>query len=148
MNVKLRISVIVIALCCANMICRAQQYHTISFSYDSDGNRVTREILIPRMDNDRGQTNEKISTATDFFKTTTIELYPNPTCNQFMVEIIKGESEISVKACLTNISGSVLCQKTIRNSLESFDISMLASGIYFLRLTADNETHVWKVIKQ
>lgn len=130
------------------MICLAQQSHTISFLYDSYGNRVAREIVIPRMDNDKGEANEKQSVATDFFKTTTIELYPNPTCNQFMVEIINGEPEVSIKACLTSISGSVLLQKTIGNSLESFDISMLASGIYFLRLTAGDETHVWKVIKQ
>ena len=32
---------IVLALCYACLICHAQQNHTISFSYDSDGNRVT-----------------------------------------------------------------------------------------------------------
>ena len=148
MNNKLKITALIMAVFFASMICHAQQNHTISFSYDSDGNRVTREIVIPRMDYDKGETNEKLPTATDFFKTATIELYPNPTCNQFMVEIKNGEPEVSVNACLTNISGSVLFQKTIRGSLESFDISMLASGIYFLKLTADNETHVWKVIKQ
>lgn len=148
MNVKLRITILIIALCCANMICLAQQSHTIGFSYDSDGNRVIREIVIPRMDNDKGETDEKPAAATDFFETTTVELYPNPTCDRFVVEIKNGGAEVSVKACLTNISGSVLCQKTIRNSLESFDISMLASGIYFLRLTAENETHVWRVIRK
>lgn len=148
MNIKLRITIIVIALCCASMICHAQQNHTISFSYDSDGNRVTREIVIPRMDYDKSETNENLPKATDFFKTATIELYPNPTCDQFIVEIKEGEFEVPIKACLTNISGSVLFQKTIRNSLESFDISMLASGIYFLKLTTVNETHIWKIIKQ
>ena len=90
----------------------------------------------------------KPSTATDFFKTTTIELFPNPAGDQFMVEIKNMETDVLVYACLTNASGSVLHEKTIKSPLEAFDISGLASGIYFLRLTADNETHVWKVIKK
>lgn len=67
--------------------CRAQQNHTVSFSYDSDGNRISREILIQRIDKNQGETEMKPSTATDFFKTTTIELFPNPAGDQFMVEI-------------------------------------------------------------
>lgn len=41
MFAKLRIIVMMMALCCVCLICHAQQNHTISFSYDSDGNRVT-----------------------------------------------------------------------------------------------------------
>lgn len=148
MNIKIRITLIVIVLCCASMICHAQQNHTISFSYDSDGNRISREILIQRIDKNQGETEMKPSTATDFFKTTTIELFPNPAGDQFMVEIKNMETDVLVHACLTNASGSVLHEKTIKSPLEAFDISGLASGIYFLRLTADNETHVWKVIKK
>lgn len=148
MNIKIRITLIVIVLCCASMICHAQQNHTISFSYDSDGNRIFREILIQRMDNNQGETETKTSKATDFFTTTTIELFPNPTGDRFMVEIKNDETEISVNACLTNVSGSVLYEKTINNPLESFDISRLATGIYFLKLTVGNENHVWKVIKK
>lgn len=148
MNSKLKITALIMAVFCACNICHAQQNHTVSFSYDSDGNRISREILIQRIDKNQGETEMKPSTATDFFKTTTIELFPNPAGDQFMVEIKNMETDVLVHACLTNASGSVLYEKTIKSPLEAFNISGLASGIYFLRLTADNETHVWKVIKK
>lgn len=149
MNNKLRITAIILVLCCTCLICHAQQQnHTVSFSYDLDGNRIEREILIQRMDH-KGESamTQATATAKDFFKTTTIGLYPNPTSDRFMVEIIGGENGMVVTAQLTDVSGMVLTERAINNPLESFDISKLASGIYFLRLTVENETHVWKIIK-
>ena len=71
MKSNLKVLVMMLALCCACIYCHAQQNHTVSFSYDLNGNRISREILIQRIDNNQGKTEVKQSTATDFFKTTT-----------------------------------------------------------------------------
>lgn len=147
MNRQLRIVALLIALIGALPICHAQQTHTVAFSYDLDGNRINREILFSRMENTGEASEELLPSALDFFETMEVNLYPNPTNDKFFVEI-KGDTSEKAEATLTHISGAVLEKRILANSLESFDLSGLASGVYLLKLTVDKETHVWKVIKK
>ena len=147
MNRQYRIMALLIALMGALPICYAQQTHTIAFSYDLNGNRITREILFGKLERN-GETSEEFhSSATAFFETMEVNLYPNPTNDKFFVEI-KGDTSEKAEATITHISGAVLEKRILTNSLESFDLSGLAPGLYLLKLTVDNETHVWKVIKK
>lgn len=150
MNRKTTLVALLIALTNALTICHAQQIHTVAFSYDVDGNRITREILFGRMGGEEKsmEANEEfLSSITDHFETIRVSLYPNPTNDKFFVEI-KGETSEKADAMLTHISGAVLEKRTLTNSVESFDLSGLASGLYLFKLTMKNETHIWKVIKK
>lgn len=147
MNRQLRIVAFLIALVSAWPICHAQQTQTVTFAYDLNGNRITREILFGKQERN-GETSEEFhSFATDSFETMEVSLYPNPTNDKFFVEI-KGDTSEKAEATLTHISGAVLEKRTLTNSLESFDLSGLAPGAYLLKLTVNKETHVWKVIKK
>lgn len=147
MNRQLRIVALLIALVSAWPICHAQQTHTVAFSYDLDGNRTNREILFGRMERTGEASEELLPSATDFFETMEVSLYPNPTNDKFFVEL-KGNANEKAEATLTHISGAVLEKRILTDSRELFDLSGLAPGIYLLKLTVDNETHVWKVIKK
>lgn len=146
MNRQLKIVALLIALVSAWPVCHAQQPQTVTFDYDLDGNRTNRELLFGRMERNGETSEEFLSTATDFFETMEVSLYPNPTNDKFFVEI-KGASE-KAEATLTHISGAVLEKRILTDPRELFDLSGQASGIYLLTLTVDNETHVWKVIKK
>ena len=147
MNRQLRIVALLIALIGAWPVCHAQQTQTISFSYDLDGNRTNREILFGRMERTGEASEELLPSATDFFETMEVSLYPNPTNDKFFVEI-KGDTNEKAEATLTHISGAVLKKRILTDTLELFDLSGLTPGLYLLKLTVDDETHVWKVIKK
>lgn len=144
---RLNIVALLIALIGTLPICHAQQTQTVAFSYDLDGNRITREILFGREERNGGMSEKFLSSATDFFETTEVSLYPNPTNDKFFVEI-KDDTSKKAEATLTHVSGAVLERRIMNNSRELFDLSGLAPGMYFLKLTVNNETHVWKVIKK
>lgn len=91
MNRQFRIVALLIALVSAWPICHAQQAHTVAFSYDLDGNRTNREILFGRMERTGEASEELLPSATDFFETMEVSLYPNPTNDKFFVELIRGE---------------------------------------------------------
>lgn len=147
MNRQLRIVALLIALIGVLPICHAQQAQTVAFSYDLDGNRTNREILFGRMERTGEASEELLPSATDFFETMEVSLYPNPTNDKFFVEI-KDDTSKKAEATLTHVSGAVLERRIMNNSRELFDLSGLAPGMYFLKLTVNNETHVWKVIKK
>lgn len=150
MNRRLRIAAIMIVLMSAWALCFAQQTHTVAFAYDLDGNRIHREIVFGRMEgNERnGEWCEKYQpTVTDFFETMEVDLYPNPTKDRFFVEI-KGRTDNHAEAVLTLVSGTVLETRIITRTSESFDLSNMPPGIYFLKLTVDKDTHIWKVVKK
>lgn len=147
MNRRLRIVALLIAFIGAWPVCHAQQTHTVAFSYDLDGNRTNREILFGRMERNSKTNEELVSSVTDFFNAMEVSLYPNPTNDKFFVEL-KGDTNEKAEATLTHISGAVLEKRILKDSRELFDLSGLAPGIYLLKLTVDNEIHVWKVIKK
>ena len=147
MNRQFRIVALLIALVSAWPICHAQQTHTISFSYDFDGNRTNREILFGRLERTGEANEELLPFATDSFETIEVNLYPNPTNDKFFVEF-KGDTNERLEATLTHISGAILEKRILTDNRELFDLSGLAPGIYILNLTVDNETHAWKVIKK
>lgn len=147
MNRRIRIAALLIALIGAWPVCHAQQTQTVTFAYDLDGNRTNREILFERMERNGKTDEESFPSATDFFETTEVSLYPNPTNDKFFVAI-KDDTSKKAEATLTHVSGAVLERRIMNNSRELFDLSGLAPGMYFLKLTVNNETHVWKVIKK
>lgn len=150
MKTKLGITAILIAIISACAVGYAQQNQTVTFVYDSDGNRIVREILFGREEgNDRRgeQGEELLPKATDHFETLEVNLYPNPTSDKFYVET-KGGTDRKIEATLTHVSGTILETRNMTASLETFDLSGLPPGTYLLRLTVEDETHVWKVIKK
>lgn len=147
MNRQFRIVALLIALVSAWPICHAQQAHTVAFSYDLDGNRTNREILFGRMERTGEASEELLPSATDFFVTMEVSLYPNPTNDKFFVEIMN-ETRKKAEVTLAHISGTVLEKRIITNSMEEFDLSGYAPGLYLLTITVNNETHNWKVIKK
>ena len=87
MNRQLKIVALLIALVSAWPVCHAQQTQTVTFAYDLNGNRITREILFGKQERNGETSEEFLPTATDFFETMEVSLYPNPTNDKFFVEL-------------------------------------------------------------
>lgn len=86
-----------------------------------------------------------ISNTNDFQN---LRIYPNPAKDRLTLQLQLAKAE-KLTISLTNLNGQVLLSKNIENTQEvneSFDISKLASGMYFLQINSKNGTQSQKVI--
>ena len=83
-------------------------------------------------------TTTSISESTAFFN----QIYPNPTSSQL---IIKSDFDIK-NISISDLTGKML--KLITPISETIDVSYLPSGIYFIKLSGEQNTIIKKFIKQ
>ncbi|MBQ6305781.1 MAG: T9SS type A sorting domain-containing protein [Bacteroidales bacterium] len=128
--------------------CFAQLSSTVSFNYDANGNRTSRQIEIGRSIGDTDRSEDTAYAPVDIFEKLSVTLYPNPTEGQFSITINQDEDNVILHAILTTTTGEIVYDKTIHNQTERFELTGHPSGIYLLELKAANESHIWKVIKR
>ena len=75
-------------------------------------------------------------------------LFPNPTEGGFFLTFNGDELPKGVTALLCTVDGTVLEERTVKGTNEEFDLGKRAAGVYLLRLTTEEETRVWKIIKR
>ena len=144
---QFRIVALLIALIGVLPICHAQQTHTVAFSYDLDGNRILRQIVIGGGKGVYYSDKSQIQ-LTDIFETLSVSLYPNPTEGRFSVKVNSLEKSDILCAKVTTVTGVIICEKTFSNQNEDFDLTQQPPGIYLLQLTDGKEIHEWKIIKK
>lgn len=76
----------------------------------------------------------------------TIELYPNPASTELNVRSINGELISTI--AIYSINGSLIREVKANNSYQNIFVSDLQSGIYFLRVTANDKVSNLKFIKK
>ncbi len=72
------------------------------------------------------------------------KVYPNPVSHSVTIENEFAISNISV----TNILGNTIMNESPKSKKHSIDISTLPSGMYFVTITANNQTQTVKVVKK
>lgn len=147
---KTAILIIFMLVVMAVVPCLAQQRSTVSFSYDANGNRTMRSLQFKKTE-ENGKSvedeNEFLAEATDVFGAMEVSLFPNPTSGRFTVSVSRNESETPLRVILGTPTGAVILDKTLSGTMEDIDLSGRPAGIYILRLSTSNESHVWKVVK-
>ena len=83
-------------------------------------------------------------TSATFGTNTALQLYPNPVKNSFNLSFDK---EISTASIYTLLGQEVLT-KLINSNEGTIDVSNLASGTYWVKVTSNNEVKTTKIIKQ
>jgi YD repeat-containing protein len=120
----------------------------ISFTYDAAGNRVKREIIIPKSSKANTDTASSIKPITELLGKLKITIYPNPTRGQLSVEITNMPTDASGEIRIYNIAGNVIqYQKTV-GSLNQLDFSVYPTGVYVLYIKVGQNESKWKIIKQ
>ena len=76
-----------------------------------------------------------------------IDIYPNPTNN--IINITLGTITSDVNLTLTSVEGKIVYQENnVSDNKVSVDLSNNSKGIYFLKVEANNQYKVYKVIKE
>lgn len=81
----------------------------------------------------------------EFILTNSINIFPNPAYNSLNVDIT-GEDSMGIE--IYNELGQIVLSEKLFQHNNTVDISMLKSGIYFVRTTGDNKYSVRKLIKE
>lgn len=74
------------------------------------------------------------------------KFYPNPANDMITIETSAKDKDI--KIFVYNIQGQILKQQQIKQTKTNIDISGFAKGIYFVKLTDNDNTTVTKIIKE
>lgn len=112
---------------------------SIVFTYDSNGNRSSRNLIFERIVSPQLPTAAVIPSA--------FSLFPNPTPGEFCLQANESDKTIIMHATLLSVSGSVLEEKHITGDKATFNLSNQPNGIYLLEVDGPHGHETWKVIK-
>lgn len=112
---------------------------SIVFTYDSNGNRTSRDLIFERLVDPKAP----IGNTSPFL----CQLFPNPTPGEFRIQLADSETDSHTTATLLTSQGSVLQEKELSNGTVTFDLSSHADGVYILKIRNERAAETWKVIK-
>ena len=116
-----------------------QQNDSIVFTYDSNGNRISRSLAFERV--------IPSTTPNATISPSAYTLFPNPTPNEFTLQP-SFFSESPIHVILLSITGTILEKReTVGQSL-IFDLSKQSEGLYLLEIDGPTGRETWKVIKK
>lgn len=130
---------------------QAQTPATVSYSYDANGNRVSRSIVFSRMEEGSGDDSldkEYLTSIQDEIGHVTLNIYPNPTNDRICVERNDTEGNGNMVVFLSSVTGVLVCKVETDNNQTFLDLSNLSSGIYIIKVDVNGEQRCWKVIKR
>ena len=134
--------------------CIAQGNLPRTYDYDNAGNRILRTTLTVRQavaaDVDTSFADVSNSKQEPYFEEViggnNVKIYPTPTTGMVTLQLDKPVKTGLYR--LSDLSGKLLSDGTITNSIYTLDLSRYENGVYLLTLILDGQTDTWKIIKQ
>jgi hypothetical protein len=81
-------------------------------------------------------------------QTISFRLYPNPATERIYLSFPIGNSDITEKISIINVTGELVSEQDITGSANFINISTLPPGLYFVRMSNDKTVEVGKFVKQ
>lgn len=82
---------------------------------------------------------------TEYFSLSEIQIFPNPSQGTL---VIKNPQHVQARMSVMNPEGKTVFAREILSTQEQWDLSFLASGVYFIRLSGTEQTVVKKWVKE
>jgi hypothetical protein len=128
----------------------------IIYQYDASGNRIKRNIVVTRSLQADTTLNKTVDSTEiygdnapeDANTALNVKVYPNPTYGIFEIEIEHLTEKQKPQLHIYTINGSLVKTVNRLQNRQSIDISDQPTGIYLLRITADDKVVTNKIIKQ
>ena len=119
---------------------------SVSYSYDNAGNRTARRTFT--MSKSPSAPEQTITAIPDIIAEKSVVIYPNPTKGIVTVEIKDYTDKLQAEFRLTDLSGRTITNRKAVSRTQTFDLSGQIAGVYLLQIRINNESVVWKIIKQ
>ena len=115
------------------------------YTYDSAGNRVSREIIIG-VAGDEPQ--DIAASLIDVVASKAVRIYPNPTDGNLTISIDDYEESDQASSIIYDLSGAIVYDSKATGQASSVDISDCQSGIYILTIMINGNQSSWRIIKK
>lgn len=115
------------------------------YTYDSAGNRVSREIIIG-VAGDEPQ--DIAASLIDVVASKAVRIYPNPTDGNLTISIDDYEESDQASFIIYDLSGVIVYDSKATGQASSVDISDCQSGIYILTIMINGNQSSWRIIKK
>lgn len=122
----------------------------IVYAYDAAGNRIRREIV---MQTQKAKARQRVSDTerqsfSDMLNEHDIKIYPNPTYGFLKLCIYGLKSTDKCSMSLYTTKGAQIMANSVNKESFEINISNQPAGIYLLRITINNNSTIWKIIKK
>ena len=126
---------------------------TVQFEYDAAGNCVLKYKTIvlppshaPEKPNNT-DTTENSQSVEDMIGTIKITILPNPTKGLLQIDFENKPSQTSVNYTIMETNGKFLTSGKSTDNPLMLDFSGFQKGVYLLRITVNNKSETYKIIK-
>lgn len=122
----------------------------IGYAYDAAGNRIKREIVMPAsraMAKQQGLGSER-QMFSDMLRDHTVKIYPNPTEGALRVSISGLKDADKCSLGVYTSQGAQVLTENVKTDNVDINIGNHPAGIYMLRITINNNSTTWKIIKK
>lgn len=136
----------------AKLIGQTTAANKLSYGYDNNGSRISRvktEVLIFSKFNPNELITKKNPETDSAQVSFSVKVGPNPTSKLVTVQLETNtnKSNTSFNYTLTTNAGALVYTSTVLANNTTIDLSSLTDGLYLLKLTANNTTYLYKIIK-
>ena len=127
---------------------------TISFTYDEAGNRLTRALVIQKINNTVSyDTDDEQKRSIALVETMTIDdvevtISPNPNGGKFDVAISNPGEQPNVEIYLHSMTSTQIFNSKHVKATTTINITNRENGTYILTVIVNGTKETWKVIKQ
>lgn len=136
-------------LLCLSFLIVQLDAQTISYDYDSSGNRISRKVitLSPPPQGVKSSPVDSVVVAAIIGERQVL-IYPNPTKGALGVDITGGDTEESIRLILYNGQGVMLYTTNATQGINIIEMSPFPKGWYILRVATEMKIEEFKIIKQ
>ena len=126
----------------------AYAQNKIKYTYDSAGNRLSRQKEIVVQTRGALSDGEEPSVYEEELSETKVTIYPNPTKGVLKVDISGVEKFENAQISLYDLTGTLLQQWGSISQSNVVDISDRTPGMYIMQIVYNGNTSSWKIIKE
>ena len=120
----------------------------IKYTYDSAGNRLTRQKEIVVQTRGALSDEEEPSVYEEELSETKVTIYPNPTRGMLKVDISGVEKFENARISLYDLTGKLLQQWEGISQSNEIDLSDRTPGMYIMQVAYNGKISSWKIIKE
>ena len=135
----------ILLLSAAALKTQAQQKY--QYSYDANGNRVTR-TLVPMFKSTKSNSNTEAVSYEEKMADMKVTIYPNPTQGELKVDVANMPTNAKGYIVITDMQGRLLYQTTNITSSNNINLSSQTAGNYIMRVVVDDKNKEWMIVKQ
>ncbi len=122
----------------------------IGYTYDAAGNRVRREIVlaVPLARASQGELAAGNRKITDVIQNHAVKIFADAAEGILNVSILGLQSTDRCSLVVCTHQGIMLLTERIRGEGATVNISRQPAGVYLLRITLNDHTATWKIVKK